>query len=273
MVTISAGNRPGRRRPRLSLRWINVSGIAFLLLFAALWQLAVSTHTITVQYLPAPIDIASAIGDLAQSGALVSNFSHTLYVTLIGWAAASVLGVAFGLMLGLSTLAWRYSMASVEFLRALPAIAFVPVAVLILGFSIKMELVVIIYVSVWPIIIGTIHGVRQVSPLHLDIARMLHMRWWTRIHRLVLPTAAPFVFVGLQFSLSLALALALVAEMVGNPVGVGQALIVAQNTLHAPEMFAYVIVVGIVGVLLNAVYLRLIGWVFPGTSSATRSAS
>ena len=243
------------------------------MLLAALWQLGVSTHAITVQYLPAPIDIVRAIGDLAQSGALVSNFSHTLYVTLIGWAMASVLGVAFGLMLGLSTVAWRYSMATVEFLRALPAIAFVPLAVLLLGFSIKMELVVIVYVSVWPIIIGTIHGARQVSPLHLDLARMLDMSGWTQIRRLVLPTAAPFVFVGLQFSLSLALALALVAEMVGNPVGVGQALIVAQNTLHAPEMFAYVILVGILGVLLNAAYLRLVALGFPGTSSAVRSGS
>jgi ABC-type nitrate/sulfonate/bicarbonate transport system permease component len=142
-----------------------------------------------------------------------------------------------------------------------------------LGFSTTMELVVVIYVSVWPILIGTIHGARQVTPVHGDVARMLHMGPMTRIRRLVLPTTAPFVFVGLQVSLSLALALALVAEMVGNPVGVGQALIVAQNTLHPAEMFAYVVLVGIVGVLLNALYLAIVARAFPGISAAARAAS
>jgi NitT/TauT family transport system permease protein len=133
-----------------------------------------------------------------------------------------------------------------------------------------MELVVVIYVSLWPILIGTIHGARQVTPLHLDLARMMHMGRWSRIRRLVLPTTAPFTFVGLQVSLALALALALVAEMVGNPKGVGQALIVAQNTLHPAEMFAWVVLVGILGVLLNAAFLRLIARGFRGTSSAMR---
>jgi ABC-type nitrate/sulfonate/bicarbonate transport system permease component len=273
MVTTSVDDRRGRTVPRLSLRWVNLSGIAFLVALAVLWQLAVAERWITSQYLPKPTAIGQSIGDLAQSGTLTHNFSHTLYVTLIGWVAAGLLGVALGLALGLSALTWRWSMASVEFLRALPAISFVPVAVLLLGFSTKMELVVVIYVSVWPILIGTIHGARQLTPLHRDLARMMHMSRMTQIRRLVLPTTAPFVFVGLQVSLSLALALALVAEMVGNPVGVGQALIVAQNTLHPAEMFAYVVLVGIVGVVLNALFLRLVALAFPGTSAAARAAS
>jgi NitT/TauT family transport system permease protein len=133
-----------------------------------------------------------------------------------------------------------------------------------------MELVVVIYVSVWPILVGTIHGARQVSALHLDLARMMHMGRWTRIRRLVMPTTAPYTFVGLQVSLALALALALVAEMVGNPKGVGQALIVAQNTLHPAEMFAWVVLVGILGVLLNAAFLRLLALAFPGTYASMR---
>jgi ABC-type nitrate/sulfonate/bicarbonate transport system permease component len=273
MVTGSAASRRRGVLRLPSLRWVNLSGAAFLVALAALWQLAVAERWITSQYLPEPTAIARSIGDLAQSGALTHNFSHTLYVTLVGWVASGVLGVALGLALGLSAVTWRYSMASIEFLRALPAISFVPVAVLLLGFSTKMELVVVIYVSLWPILIGTIHGARQVTPMHRDLARMMHMSRMAQIRRLVLPTIAPFVFVGLQVSLSLSLALALVAEMVGNPVGVGQALIVAQNTLHPPEMFAYVVLVGIIGVLLNALFLRLVAWAFPGTSSAARAAS
>jgi len=270
MVTARVGAQGTRPHRRLSLGWLNLSGAALLLALAVVWQLAVSTHVVTSEYLPAPTAIGRAMSDLAQSGALTKNFSHTLYVTSVGWVAAGLLGVVLGLVLGLSELTWRYSMASLEFFRALPAISFVPVAVLLLGFSTKMELVVVIYVSVWPILVGTIHGARQVTPLHLDLARMMHMSRWARIRRLVLPTTAPYTFVGLQVSLALALALALVAEMVGNPKGVGQALIVAQNTLHPAEMFAWVVLVGLLGVLLNAAFLRILAWGFPGTSAAMR---
>lgn len=277
MSTSSAVARPRLYSARLargvSLRWLNVPGIAFLLALAVLWQIAMSLRILTSQYLPTPLQIISAISDLARSGQLTSNFGHTLFVSLVGWLAAAVLGVVVGLLLGLSATAWRYSMASVEFLRALPAISFVPVAVLLLGFSVQMEMVVVIYVSVWPILIGTIHGAREVTPLHRDLARMLHMTWLTKVRRLVLPTTAPYIFVGLQVSLSLSLALALVAEMVGNPTGVGQALIVAQNTLHPAEMFAYVILIGIVGVALNAIFLRLVAVAFPGTYASRKARS
>lgn len=264
----SAVPRTRQRRWPVPLGWTNASGIAFLLAVAVIWQLGMSTGLLTFQYLPTPIAVVRATVDLVRSGALAANFAHTMYVTMVGWIASAALGIMLGLALGLSLTAWRFSMASIEFLRALPAIAFVPVAVLILGFSVKMELVIVIYVSIWPVLIGTIHGTRQVTPLHRDVAEMLHMGWLERVRRLVLPTTTPFVFVGLQISLSLALALALVAEMVGNPKGVGQALIVAQNTLHPAEMFAYVVLVGILGVALNAALLRLQAAVFPGIYSA-----
>lgn len=260
-----------RNLRQLSLGWLNLPGIAFLVVVAVLWQIAMSMHLVNLRYLPTPLHIISATSGLAQSGALARNFGHTLYVSLLGWSAATALGIAVGLVLGLSVTTWRFSMASIEFLRALPAIAFVPVAILLLGFSVKMELVVIVYVSVWPILIGTIHGAREVTALHRDVAKMMHMSWLAKVTRLVLPTTAPFIFVGMQISLSLALALALVAEMVGNPTGVGQALIVAQNTFHPAQMFAYVILIGIVGVILNAVFLRFVATAFRGTFLARRA--
>lgn len=246
---------------------MNVSGILFLLALVALWQLAMSAAIFTSTFLPEPRAIGKSIVELTESGAMTSNLWHTVYVTLVGWALAGLIGLFVGLLVGLYSAAWRYSMASLEFLRALPGIAFVPVAVLLLGFSVKMELIVVTYVSVWPVLVNTVHGVRQVSAIHDDVARMLRMGRLERIRRFVVPTMAPYVAVGLQVSLALSLALALVAEMVGNPTGVGQALIVAQNTLHPEEMFAYVIVIGIVGVLLNWAFVQLTERGFPGTMS------
>ena len=248
----------------------NVSGILFLIALLGVWQLAMSAGIFTSTFLPEPREIGSSIVDLTESGEMTSNLWHTVYVTLIGWALAGLIGLGIGLLVGLSLEAWRYSMASLEFFRALPGIAFVPVAVLLFGFSVKMELIVVTYVSVWPVLVNAVHGVRQVTPLHNDVARMMGMGRLARIRRFVIPTMAPFVAVGLQISLALSLALALVAEMVGNPTGVGQALIVAQNTLHPEEMFAYVVVIGLVGVLLNWGFLKLLDHGFPGTMASER---
>lgn len=249
---------------------INLSGTLFLLGLVAIWQIAVSTHLLKSRFLPEPTKIASAIASLTASGALPSNMGHTLYVTLLGWAAAGLLSFVIGVVLGLSSVAWRYSMASIEFLRALPGISFVPVAVLLLGFSVKMELVVVVYVSLWPVLVNTVHGVRRVTPLHNDVAKMLRMSALTRVRRFVLPTAAPYLLVGMQVSLAISFALALVAEMVGNPAGAGQALVVAQNTLQPANMFAYIVVVGIVGVALNAALMRAAAMWLPGTTSQGR---
>ena len=264
------GLRVGRGR---SWRRFNLEGAAFLLGVAVLWQVAKDTGTISSAFLPSPTQIVKATGDLINAGTLSTDVWHTLYVTLVGWAIAGVLGVAIGLVLGLEERVWRYSMASVEFLRALPGIAFVPVAVLLLGFSVKTELVIVVYVSIWPVLVNTIHGVRAVTPLHDDLARMLRLGRASRIRRLVLPTAMPFVLVGLQFALALALALALVAEMIGNPQGIGHGLIVAQNTLQPAEMFAYVVLVGLLGLLLNAIYLRVSSRVFPMAASGMSTSA
>ena len=239
-----------------------------MIALVGIWQLAMSTGLLTSTFLPQPHEIGSSIVDLTESGEMTSNLWHTVYVTLIGWALAGLIGIVGGLVIGLSMEAWRFSMASLEFFRALPGIAFVPVAVLLYGFSVKMELIVVTYVSVWPVLVNAVHGVRQVTPLHNDVARMMRMGRLERIRRFVIPTMTPFVVVGLQISLSLSLALALVAEMVGNPTGVGQALIVAQNTFHPEQMFAYVVVIGIVGVLLNWAFVKLMDRGFPNVMSS-----
>ena len=268
MSAHGAGVRRGR-----SWRRFNFEGAAFLLGVVVLWQVAKDTGAISSTFLPSPTQIVNAAGNLISAGTLTSDVWHTLYVTLVGWGISGVLGVAIGLVLGLRDEVWRYSMASVEFLRALPGIAFVPVAVLLLGFSVKTELVIVVYVSIWPVLINTIHGARAVTPLHDDLARMLRLGRTDRVRRLVLPTAMPFVLVGLQFSLALALALALVAEMIGNPEGIGHGLIIAQDSLQPAEMFAYVVLVGILGIVLNAIYLRVSARVFPVAASGMSTSA
>ena len=191
-------------------------------------------------------------------------------VTLIGWLLASALGIGLGLLLGLSQTAWRWSMASIEVMRAIPPVSLVPVALLVFGFSIRMELMIILFVSAWPVLVNTIDGVRGVRAELVDVARMLRMSRVRRITKIMLPAAVPSIIVGLRLALSLSLVLAVVAEMIGNPNGLGNALVSAQQALQPEQMFAYVFVIGLLGVGLNAALGYVSSRLVPSAAAGNR---
>lgn len=244
-------------------RRVNGPGLVTLAGLLSLWEAAVRFGMLEFQYLPAPSGIGRGIGTVISSGELVTCTLHTLRVTLLGWLLASVLGAGLGVVLGLSNTAWRYSMASIEVIRAIPPVTLVPVALLVFGFSVRMELTIILFVSAWPVLVNTIDGVRGVRAELIDVARMLRLAPAVRIRKIVLPAALPSIVVGLRLALSLSLVLAVVAEMIGNPSGLGNALVRSSQALRPEEMFAYVFVIGLLGVALNAGLQRLVAWVQP----------
>ncbi len=237
-------------------RWraLNPAGVAVLVAVAGLWELLVWAEFAALRFLPAPSEISVAARQALAEDELVGRILHTLGVTLGGWAIASVLGFGLGLALGLSDRAYRYSMTSFEVTRAIPPITFVPAALIIFGFSVKMELMLVIFGGVWPVLVNTIGGVHAVpSELH-DVGVVHRLGKLSTIRKIVLPAAFPSVVVGLRLALSLCLVLSIVAEIVGNPAGVGNGLIRASQALQPPLMFVYVLVAGLMGVVLNALF-------------------
>jgi ABC-type nitrate/sulfonate/bicarbonate transport system permease component len=218
---------------------VNLLGLVTLAALMGVWEVVVRTAAADFEFLPAPSGVAGAFASLVSSGDLFAPVAHTLRSALVGWVIAGVIGVTLGVWLGLSNTAWRYSMASVEIVRAIPPITLVPVSLLVFGFSLRMELVLIVYAGAWTVLINTIDGVRS------------RMSKPARIRKLILPSAVPSIVVGLRLAMSLSLVLAVVAEMIGNPSGLGNALVRAQHALQPEQMFAYVVTIGILGVVLN----------------------
>lgn len=245
------------------LKLRGLTGLLVPITVVLIWQLLKSSGAISYADLPAPSTIWSATFRLISSGALQSNVAHTLEATLGGWVLGCSAGLVLGVGLGLSDKAWEWSMASVDVMRSLPAITFVPIAVIILAQTIRMEIVIAAWVSIWPVVVSTIEGVRDVSPTHRDLALTLRLSRGQRIMKFSLPTAAPNIGIALRLSMAAALTLAIVAEIVGTPHGVGYALVEAQQSIHPAEMFSYILVIGLVGVLLNSLLSVLLSLV-PG---------
>lgn len=252
---------------RLDAR-VNLLGLGTVAALLGLWELAVFSGLLDYQYLPPPSEVTGGLAEILATGELQTNLLHTLTAALVGWALALVVGVPLGIVLGLVRPAWAYSMASFEALRALPIVAFVPVAVLLLGFTIEMEVVVACYASLWPILINTIAGIKSADSRTIEVGEVLRLRPLDQVWRLRLPAATSHIVVGARLGLAIALVLTLVAEMVGNPAGLGYALVQKGAALQAEQMFAYVVVIGLCGIVLNAGLVGAARVLFPGQMAA-----
>jgi sulfonate transport system permease protein len=249
---------------RLRRRRVNLPGVLFILGFAVIWEVAVASGFVQVVFFPAPSEIIQSWLQLFLSGQMARDVGHTLSSAGIGWALGSTIGLVLGTWLGMSVTSWRYSMATVDFLRSIPAICFVAVAALLLGFSLQMELVVTTYAAIWPVLINTVEGIRRVDSLHLETARTLQLTRLRTVFAVLLPNAGGSIIVGLRLALGLALTLAVASEMVGNPAGVGFQLVLQQQALQPANMFAYIITIGILGLLLNRLLMLAIRLIHPG---------
>jgi len=259
MTTARIASPPVLSRTRRRRLWFNWRGASLIVALALLVELLVQTRIVDFQYVPAPSAVIGAGWRLLASGRLLSDTGHTLSAALLGWAIGSAAGIVLGTWLGLSKWARRFGLTSVEVLRAVPGIAFVPVVILIFGFTITMEVVTILFVCVWPVLVNAVAGAQAVTEVHDDMARTLQLSRLQRVFAITLPTAVPYIATGMKLGLSTSLALAVVAEMVGNPAGLGYAIVYFQGALQPASMFAVIVWIGLLGLALNLVYELVTG--------------
>jgi sulfonate transport system permease protein len=148
-------------------RWIGTSvnwlGLSVFALVLAAWEGAVRSGAIAFKFLPAPSAILAGAIERTRDGILLHDLLHDLLHTLLsiamGWTLAMIVGIVVGLLLGFSPLARRYGLASIEVLRPMPGIALAPLGLLLFGFSLQTELVVMVLPTVWPVLVNTMGGI------------------------------------------------------------------------------------------------------------------
>jgi sulfonate transport system permease protein len=239
-------------------------GILVPLAAVAGWQTLKSMAWLDYEYLPSPREVVAALLDLARSGELVDDVAHTLGVTVAAAAIAMAFGAALGLAIGLIPAVRRYSMASVDFLRTIPAVALVPIAVLTFGPVRTAEVALATYAALWPIVLHTAGGVAAVHPRQYDVARMLRLGPVATVRKIVVPAAVPAWLVGARMAVIIALLVSIVAEMMMSSHGLGGGLTESIHALAPARMWAYAVVCGILGALLNAGLRRAVRLALPG---------
>ena len=126
-----------------------------------------------------------------------------------------------------------------------------------LGLNERMIVSVIAFASIWPALLGTVHGFKTVEPRLFEVARILHLNRLEVIWKIALPNALPDIFAGLRLSLTVSLILAVVTEMLSGANGLGHNIILAARSFRSADLFAGIIVLGAIGYVTNVVLERV----------------
>jgi ABC-type nitrate/sulfonate/bicarbonate transport system permease component len=216
--------------------------------------LAIARH-LKSDTLASPSDIALAWIEAARDGTLLKATLQTVGCALGGLAIGGLIGLTLGVLLGLSRIFDRLLVVSVEAVRPIPAAAMIPVALLICGFGFRMEVSIVAFSSTWPVLIFARAAVASVEPRLLEVARALGLSLGARVWKIVLPAALPRIFVAFRLAAGIALIVAVTVEVAANPIGLGNGMMLAQQSLKPALMFAFLIWIGILGWALNAAFL------------------
>jgi NitT/TauT family transport system permease protein len=238
--------------------------VGFGLLLAA-WQFAVSRNLVRVEYFPPPTQVLPAAAGLLANAPFVHAIVSTLEEVVLGLLIGSIVAIPLGLLLGRSPHLQRATHLLVEMLRPLPAVALAPLAILLLGLGLRSIVALVVWTSIWPILINTIYGAQATELQALETARTFRLGRLRILAFVVLPSAAPLIATGLRIAVAIALAVAIAGEMVaGGGEGLGSWILMEGSAASLLFVYAAAVVAGILGVLINtgieATERRLFRW-------------
>ena len=234
-----------------------MSGFAFLAFLAVLWELAGRGGWVHKLFFPPLSRILEALWATLASGEILGHIGVSLWRGALGYALAALCAIGLGVLMGYWRRAWEAGEIVIEFLRAVPPPAIVPVAMVLFGIGDGMKVFVIFMACSFPILINTIDGVRGVDPVLIRTARTFGHSGPSILRKVVVPAASPFIMTGLRIALAVALILVVISEMVGATSGIGYFILAAQRTFEVPKMYAGMLALALLGFVLNRCFLLL----------------
>jgi ABC-type nitrate/sulfonate/bicarbonate transport system permease component len=255
---MSFANADAALRPRLAsvTGWIRTVLLRASVLGGLIvaWQVVTTIADDRVRW-PTFTAVAERLWEswIANPEAWFESLAPSMVRLLAGWAIAVVAGVGVGTLIGLSRRAREYVDPIIQFLRAIPPPTLLVLFIVLLGIGDSMKIAMIAFGVVWPILINTADGVASVEPLHRDTGRAFRVRPVDELARIILPSAAPKIFAGLRVSLSIAVILMVISELYAATDGVGFELVQAQRTFRTLDIWATIVLLGMIGYTLNAV--------------------
>lgn len=251
MIRLAARARP--RRTSAAGR-TSLVGLAPLLMLLLVWQLLGNENSVLY---PRPSRWPDGFASLLASGQFGVSLRATVTTFLLAILAATLLGAALGALVGSFRLLDRATAPSFTFLMSIPPAAVVPVAVLVVGIGLALQIGTVVFAAIWPIMLNTAAAMRAVPVARLESARMLGLSRRARVWRVVLPSLVPGIAIGVLVAAPVGIVVTLLVEMLTTVPGLGSMLLASQRSFQSTEVFAMLVIIGLLGYLLN-VLVRLL---------------
>ena len=240
---------PGRQRafrvPASAQAWISVA------LALGLWELLTRTEVISSRNVPPMSNTVAKLFDIIGTSDLWTSIGNTMEGWALGLGIASAAAIPIGILVGSSRLAYRGLRPIIEFLRPIPSVALIPLAVLVYGTGLESKVFLATFASFWPLLIQVLYGVQDVDPVAIDTARAYGLNRFQILWRVKLPSAIPYIATGIRISSAVALILSVTAELVIGSPGLGRSINLAREGTAFELMYALIIVTGVLGWILN----------------------
>lgn len=246
-----AGPRARRRTARFALRGDRFLGLAGILGFLALWEVVPRSGIVSPDYLPPASQVLAALAERLMQAPFWTAVGDTLIGWGLGLGIAFIAATALGFIVGSVPKLRAFTTSTVEFLRPIPSVALIPLAVLLYGIDIGSTLLLVIYASFWQIYIQVLYGVADVDPVADETARSYGLGRLSRIRYVLWPSALPYLMTGLRLGAAIALILAITAQLIIGTPGLGQQIAVAQASGAIASVYALVVATGALGVAVN----------------------
>jgi len=250
----SGAAAPSVERPHRTARKVptkQLLGLAGILGFLLTWELIPRLGIIDAKYLPPASEvIAALVVDFGLTAFWVA-VGETMKAWFLGLLMAVAAAVVLGFIIGSSNFLRKATNSTIEFLRPIPSVALIPLAVLLFGVKIESSLLLIVYAAFWQVLIQVLYGVADVDMVANNTAKTYGLGRMARIRYVVFPTALPYLMTGVRLAGAVALVLAITAELVIGSPGLGREIALAQSGGAISGMYALVLATGLIGVLIN----------------------
>jgi len=249
------------RRPRVpdaALPWLSVAAVL------ALFELLPRIGVINDRYFPPVSDTLTTLADEVQTSPYWQAIGDTLEGWALGLAIAAGLAIPLGIVIGSFPLLYRASRVLIEFLRPIPSVALIPLAILIYGTGLQSKVFLAAFASFWQLFVQVLYGVQDVDPVATDTARSFGYSRVQRLWRVTLPSAVPYIATGLRIASAVSLILCITAELIIGSAGLGRSINLARSGGDVELMYALILTTGLLGLALNSIFVwaekRVLHW-------------
>lgn len=241
-----------------------VLGTLGVVLFIALWELTSRLELVDPTYFPPFTVVVAALAELLVDPLFWDALGSTMLSWVIGLGISLAAGVVLGVAIGSSRFLRTWTASTIEFLRPIPSVALIPIAIVVFGIKTPATIFIVVWACFWVILVHVTSGVADVDPVARATARSYGLDWSWRARFVTWPTVLPYLMTGLRMSGTIALVVAITIELVVGTPGIGNLLARNQSAGNVDTVYALAVLTGFLGLAINGVMQLIerstLGW-------------